>query len=263
MSSDRDASTASQNRTRSRALSNFAVRSGNRRRSTVRCENADVASRRASSAAAAARPRARSRLVDFGDPRGCIVRANDASAVALRSRHAYRARCIRCRRCTVARGSERSIGDVRGSSEPWSRQQAAQAASGGGGLMAAFKENPTFLVDQPRRERVVIAMIIERIAFQLAQVPRELEGVLRADQEARHRRQHRPRDQALRRGRLPDAAAREGGPHAREQGPGRDRRRDEREDRRAQARGREAHRRRSGRSRTSRRSSASSAPCSV
>ena len=48
-------------------------------------------------------------------------------------------------------------------------EQAAQAASGGsGGLMGAFKEKPTFLVCNLVVSAVVIAMIIERVAFQLS-----------------------------------------------------------------------------------------------
>jgi biopolymer transport protein ExbB len=47
-------------------------------------------------------------------------------------------------------------------------EQAAQAASGGGGLMGAFKERPTFLVANLVVSAVVIAMVIERIAFQLS-----------------------------------------------------------------------------------------------
>jgi biopolymer transport protein ExbB/TolQ len=46
-------------------------------------------------------------------------------------------------------------------------EQAAQAASGGG-LMGAFKERPTFLVANLVVSAVVIAMIIERVAFQLS-----------------------------------------------------------------------------------------------
>ena len=47
-------------------------------------------------------------------------------------------------------------------------EQAAQAATGGGGLMGAFKEKPTFLVANLIVSAVVIAMVIERIAFQLS-----------------------------------------------------------------------------------------------
>jgi biopolymer transport protein ExbB len=47
-------------------------------------------------------------------------------------------------------------------------EQAAQAAGGSGGLMGAFKEKPTFLVANLIVSAVVIAMIIERIAFQLS-----------------------------------------------------------------------------------------------
>src|ERR1700675_3103605 len=47
-------------------------------------------------------------------------------------------------------------------------EQAAQAASGSGGLMGAFKEKPTFLVANLVVSAVVIAMIIERVAFQLS-----------------------------------------------------------------------------------------------
>ena len=48
-------------------------------------------------------------------------------------------------------------------------EQAAQAASsGGGGLMGAFKEKPTFLVCNLVVSAIVIAMIIERVAFQLS-----------------------------------------------------------------------------------------------
>src|SRR5271168_5329553 len=47
-------------------------------------------------------------------------------------------------------------------------EQAAQAASSGsGGLMGAFREKPTFLVANLVVSAVVIAMIIERVAFQL------------------------------------------------------------------------------------------------
>src|SRR5580704_16545424 len=47
-------------------------------------------------------------------------------------------------------------------------EQAAQAAGGSGGLMGAFKEKPTFLVANLVVSAVVIAMVIERIAFQLS-----------------------------------------------------------------------------------------------
>src|SRR5215469_14281695 len=46
-------------------------------------------------------------------------------------------------------------------------EQAAQAA-GSTGLMNAFKEKPTFLVANLVVSAVVIAMVIERIAFQLS-----------------------------------------------------------------------------------------------
>src|SRR6202522_1780749 len=45
---------------------------------------------------------------------------------------------------------------------------AEQAGGGGGGLMGAFKERPTFLVANLVVSAVVIAMVIERIAFQLS-----------------------------------------------------------------------------------------------
>src|ERR1017187_6683037 len=47
-------------------------------------------------------------------------------------------------------------------------EQAAQAAGGGGGLMGAFKERPTFLVANLVVSAVVVAMIVERVAFQLS-----------------------------------------------------------------------------------------------
>jgi hypothetical protein len=47
-------------------------------------------------------------------------------------------------------------------------EQAAQAASGGGGLMSAFRERPTFLVANLVVSALVVAMIIERVAFQLS-----------------------------------------------------------------------------------------------
>jgi biopolymer transport protein ExbB/TolQ len=47
-------------------------------------------------------------------------------------------------------------------------EQAAQAASSSGGLMAAFKERPAFLVANLVVSAIVIASIIERIAFQLS-----------------------------------------------------------------------------------------------
>ena len=47
-------------------------------------------------------------------------------------------------------------------------EQAVQAAGGSGGLMGAFKERPTFLVANLVVSAVVIAMVIERIAFQLS-----------------------------------------------------------------------------------------------
>src|SRR5260370_6819167 len=47
-------------------------------------------------------------------------------------------------------------------------EQAAQAAGSGGGLMNAFKEKPTFLVANLVVSAVVIAMVIERVAFQLS-----------------------------------------------------------------------------------------------
>src|SRR5450631_3452578 len=46
-------------------------------------------------------------------------------------------------------------------------EQAAQAAGGSGGLMGAFKEKPTFLVANLIVSAVVIAYVIERVAFQL------------------------------------------------------------------------------------------------
>src|ERR1022692_4919795 len=46
-------------------------------------------------------------------------------------------------------------------------EQAAQAASGSSGLMGAFKERPTFLVANLVVSAVVVAMIVERVAFQL------------------------------------------------------------------------------------------------
>ena len=97
-------------------------------------------------------------------------------------------------------------------------------------------------------------------AFQLDPLPRELEGVLRADQEAGRGRQHRPRDQAVRRERLPDPAAREGGAHPRQQGRRRDRRGAQREAVASSSPRSRSASARCGRSRTSRRSSASSAP---
>ncbi len=60
-------------------------------------------------------------------------------------------------------------------------EQAAQAVSGGGGLMGAFKERPTFLVANLVVSAVVIAMVIERLAFQLSKIQRELEGVFCSD----------------------------------------------------------------------------------
>ncbi len=47
-------------------------------------------------------------------------------------------------------------------------EQAAQAAGGSTGLMGAFKERPTFLVANLIVSAVVVAMVIERIAFQLS-----------------------------------------------------------------------------------------------
>src|ERR1700722_2291751 len=46
-------------------------------------------------------------------------------------------------------------------------EQAAQAAGGSGGLMGAFREKPTFLVANLVVSAVAIAMIIERVTFQL------------------------------------------------------------------------------------------------
>ncbi len=121
-------------------------------------------------------------------------------------------------------------------------EQAAQAASNGVGPHGRLQRASDVLGRQPRRERGRHCDDHRAHRLPAVQVQRELEGVLRPDQEAGHRGQHRPRDQALRRGRLPYAATRQGGPHARQQGPRRDRRRDEREDGRAPARRREAHR---------------------
>jgi biopolymer transport protein ExbB/TolQ len=47
-------------------------------------------------------------------------------------------------------------------------EQAAQAASGGGGLMGAFKERPTFLVMNLIVSAIVLASVVERVAFQLS-----------------------------------------------------------------------------------------------
>jgi len=47
-------------------------------------------------------------------------------------------------------------------------EQAAQAAGGSTGLMNAFKEKPTFLVANLVVSAVVVAMIVERVAFQLS-----------------------------------------------------------------------------------------------
>jgi biopolymer transport protein ExbB/TolQ len=47
-------------------------------------------------------------------------------------------------------------------------EQAAAAAGGSGGLMNAFREKPTFLVANLVVSAVVIAMIVERAAFQLS-----------------------------------------------------------------------------------------------
>src|ERR1700704_597208 len=47
-------------------------------------------------------------------------------------------------------------------------EEAAQGASGGGGLMGACRDRPTFLVANLVVSAVVIAMIIERVAFQLS-----------------------------------------------------------------------------------------------
>ena len=47
-------------------------------------------------------------------------------------------------------------------------EQAAQAAGGSSGLMGAFKEKPTFLVANLVVSAVVVAMIVERVAFQLS-----------------------------------------------------------------------------------------------
>ena len=168
--------------------------------------------------------------------------------VVLSLRALRRNRARRTRRRTPyldERVRKGASGMLRGSSE----QPGTQRQQRGGGerraaFMAAFKENPHLPLVEPRRARAIVIDDHRRaLRVPARHVPRELEGVLRADQEAGHGGQHRPRDQALRRERLPDAAAREGGPHARQQGPGRDRRCAEREARRAQARGREAHRR--------------------
>jgi biopolymer transport protein ExbB len=47
-------------------------------------------------------------------------------------------------------------------------QAAAAAAGGSGGLMGAFREKPTFLVANLVVSAIVIAMIVERAAFQLS-----------------------------------------------------------------------------------------------
>src|ERR1700744_949197 len=47
-------------------------------------------------------------------------------------------------------------------------EQAAQAAGGSSGLMGAFKERPTFLVANLVVSAVVVAMVVERVAFQLS-----------------------------------------------------------------------------------------------
>src|SRR6202142_1593562 len=48
------------------------------------------------------------------------------------------------------------------------KEQAAQAASGGGGLMGAVQARPLFLVSNFVVSSVVIAIVIERVAFQLS-----------------------------------------------------------------------------------------------
>jgi biopolymer transport protein ExbB len=96
--------------------------------------------------------------------------------------------------------------------------------------MGAFKEKPTFLVANLIVSAVVIAMIIERIAFQLSKYSvnsKEFFAQIKKLVTAGNI------DRAIKlcdAGDYPDAAAREGGAHARQQGAGRDRRRDERED---------------------------------
>src|SRR6202789_4623965 len=47
-------------------------------------------------------------------------------------------------------------------------EQAAQAAGGSSGLMGAFKEKPTFLLANLVVSAIVVAMIVERVAFQLS-----------------------------------------------------------------------------------------------
>ena len=83
-------------------------------------------------------------------------------------------------------------------------EQAAQAAGGSAGLMGAFKERPHVLGRQSGGERGRHRDDRRARRVPALEVQRELERVLRADQEARHRRQHRPRNQALRCGRLSD-----------------------------------------------------------
>src|SRR5579859_1358750 len=107
---------------------------------------------------------------------------------------------------------------------------AAAADAGGGssnGLMEAFKENPTFLSINLVVSAIVIAIVIERTAFQLGKYrvnSKEFFAQIKKLVTAGNI------DRAIKLcdARLPDAPARQGRPHPREQGARRNRRRDER-----------------------------------
>jgi len=80
---------------------------------------------------------------------------------------------------------------------------AAPAAAGGGGggtgLMEAFKENPTFLSINLVVSAIVIAMVVERFAFQVTKYRVNSKEFFAQVKKLVTAGKHRPRHQALRR----------------------------------------------------------------
>ena len=124
----------------------------------------------------------------------------------------------------------------------WSMAPAAAEASGSNGLMDAFRTNPIFLSINLGVSAIVVGMIAERAIFQLTKYRVNSKEFFAQIKKLGDRGQHRPRDQALRRGDYPTLQLVKAGLTHANKGPGRDRRRDEREDQRDQTRRRKAHR---------------------
>ena len=86
--------------------------------------------------------------------------------------------------------------------------------------MEAFKENPTFPCQSLVVSALVIAIVIERTAFQLGKYRVSSKEFFAQIKKLATSGNIDRANQALRRGRLPHLAARQGGSHAREQGAG-------------------------------------------